>query len=229
MFISKCGAWVHLLPLLLLLLPYFAVRPFMHAAPSRLAAHSPCSRCAALQQESAEAGSEFAVFDEEQGIDLESSMSSVAPEWQQESVPPITPAGLDASTMLYPPSSYPKLSGSQAYFNGSAPGYWWNQNSESVRICVPIGSSDVNADPPFSAELVDFKRSSRRASLSIGGQTIFDGKLMHTIDAQSSLWYADMENQPPFVGVELFKLREYMNWKMLLQEEEEVEDRQQQQ
>ncbi|CAN0087168.1 unnamed protein product [Pylaiella littoralis] len=165
-------------------------------------------------------------------VDLEQAMGSFSPEWANGT------ARVDAKEQLikgsviaanqtvfpYPIDSFPPLANSEVYYNGTSERYWWNQNSDAVSVYVPVPEG-------FQADKVEFVAKTKHISLKLDGEEarfflccfsffldVLSGTLFYRIDGYESLYMLDSDNDPPYVQLELFKVREFQNWEDLLLE-----------
>ncbi|CAN0279247.1 unnamed protein product, partial [Scytosiphon promiscuus] len=117
----------------------------------------------------------------------------------------------DQMIFPYPIENFPPLANSEVYYNGTFERYWWNQDSDAVNIYVPV-------PPGFDAGKVEFVAKTRHVSLKLDGEEVLSGTPFYRIDGYESLYVLDSENDPPYLQLELFKVREYQNWEDLLLE-----------
>lgn len=50
----------------------------------------------------------------------------------------------------------------------------------------------------------------------VHGVQVLSGTLFYRIDGYESLYVVDSQNDPPYVQLELFKVREFQNWEDLI-------------
>ncbi|CAM9785536.1 unnamed protein product [Discosporangium mesarthrocarpum] len=171
-------------------------------------------------------GGDFAVEEEDLGmapVDLEQQMGSFSPEWGNgtsndtgrgnSSEVQIKGSVIDmaSSTFPYNIASFPPLAMSEVYYNGTSERYWWNQDSDTVCVYVPVPRG-------FCKEGIDFVVKPQYISLKLDGEEVLSGTPFYLLDAYESLYLLDAENDPPYVQLELYKVRDFQNWEDLLLE-----------
>ncbi|CAM9549183.1 unnamed protein product [Ascophyllum nodosum] len=152
-------------------------------------------------------------------VDMEQSMGSFSPEWSNSTarVDPrehlIKGSVIAANQTVFPYAidSFPPLLNSEVYYNGTSARFWWNQNAEAVCVYAPVPRG-------FDPQKVDFVAKSRHVSLKLDGEEVLTGTPFYRISGYDSLFVVDMENDPPYVQLELYKIREYQNWEDLILE-----------
>ncbi|CAM9717395.1 unnamed protein product [Ectocarpus sp. 4 AP-2014] len=152
-------------------------------------------------------------------VDLDQAMGSFSPEWANGTARVeakeqlIKGSVIAANQTVFPYSidSFPPLTNSEVYYNGTSERYWWNQNADAVSVYVPVPKD-------FDAEKVEFVAKTRHISLKFDGEQILAGTPFYRIDGYDSLFVLDSDNDPPYVQLELFKVREYQNWEDFLLE-----------
>ncbi|CAN0097724.1 unnamed protein product [Ectocarpus fasciculatus] len=169
---------------------------------------------------SADGGGQEQGFDGDMApVDLDQAMGSFSPEWANGTARVeakeqlIKGSVIAANQTVFPYSidSFPPLTNSEVYYNGTSERYWWNQNADAVSVYVPVPKD-------FDAENVEFVAKTRHISLKFDGEEVLAGTPFYRIDGYDSLFVLDSDNDPPYVQLELFKVREYQNWEDFLLE-----------
>ncbi|CAM9962303.1 unnamed protein product [Laminaria digitata] len=150
-------------------------------------------------------------------VDLDQAMGSFSPEWGNNTVRDDPKKHLIKGSVIaanqtvfaYAIDSFPPLANSEVYYNGTAERYWWHQNSDAVCVYVPVPEG-------FDPKTVEFTAKTKTISLKFGGEEVLSGTLFYRIDGYESLYVVDSQNDPPYVQLELFKVREFQNWEDLI-------------